>query len=392
MTTTSAPPFGGITARVHNPAELIAAVPHLLGFRPTGSLVVIGLDGATRGDIGPLIRVDLPEDAHARTLAALLANAVRGQPGHAFALLIVGHHPDNLPPPGQLPHTLLVIELIVAFDRAGKEVAHALFTPEIRAGSPWTCYDEPGCAGVIPDDATTPVAATLALMGFVTFDSRAEMERQLDPDDPAAVAGRASLLRDHDGTLGARDDPASGGKSGETPGGKSGGKSGDKPSDKSSDKSFDKALRVVREVLDQAVRGPVALTDRQVVCLALALSHRPVRDACLATALPPGNERSMRIEALWLDLVRKTPAPHRAEPATLLGYSAYMRGDGALARAAFDNALEAMPKHILAGLLLRCLDCTMAPDRLRELCHPEDLVKLLGPTVPGPPGAPGDGP
>ncbi|HET6499701.1 MAG TPA: DUF4192 domain-containing protein [Amycolatopsis sp.] len=392
MTTTSVPPFGGITARIHNPAQLIAAVPHLLGFRPTGSLVVIGLDGTTGGHMGPLIRADLPKDAHARDLAVSFANAVRGQPGRAFTFLIVGRHPDDSPPPGQLPHTRLVIELVLAFDRIGKVVDRVLFTPEIRAGTPWTCYHERGCAGVIPDDASTTVAATLALMGFVTFDSRAEMERQLDPDDPAAVAGRASLLRDLGGTPDSSDDPASGGASGDTPGERAGGSSFAEASDKVVDASIRKALHAVRELLDQAVQGPVALTDGQVVRLALALSHRSVRDACLATALPPASERSMRIEALWRELVRKTPAPHRAEPATLLGYSAYLRGDGAFARAAFHNALEAMPKHTLAGLLLRCLDSTMAPDRLRELGHPEDLAKLLGPVVPAPPAAPGDGP
>jgi hypothetical protein len=47
--------------RLTDPSELIAAVPHLLGFHPRDSLVVISLD---RRRLGMTLRADLVEQEH----------------------------------------------------------------------------------------------------------------------------------------------------------------------------------------------------------------------------------------------------------------------------------------------------------------------------------------
>lgn len=355
MTTTSAPLDGGMTVSVKDPAQLIAAVPHLLGFRPADSVVVLGLGGSTGQRIGPVLRVDLPAGAMELEVAAGLATVFTRHPGRAVTILIVGRYGGQPPDPGRVPHHRLVNELTAAFEILGRPVEHALWTPEIRAGAPWECYDKPKCTGVLPDDAATPVAAAVASKGYVTFDSREQMERQLDPDDPLAVARRDRLLASGIAAVAGQED---------------------------SDSVRVRSFREVRMALDLARQGRLGLSDQQVVRLALALSDRAVLDACLAAAVPPGSERSMWAEALWLELVRKLPAPERAEPATLLAYSAYVRGDGAFARAALENALDAAPEHTLAGLLVRCLDHAMAPHRLHQLGHAEHLAKLFEPAIP----------
>ena len=54
---------------------------------------------------------------------------------------------------------------------------------------------------------------------------------------------------------------------------------------------------------------------------------------------------------LWRDVVRRAPADLRAAPAALLGFAAWLSGDGALAWCAVECALEAEPDYSLAGLL-----------------------------------------
>jgi hypothetical protein len=344
MTSPSASPDGGIAISVNDPAHLIAAVPHLLGFRPADSVVVIGFGGPTGKRVDPLVRAGLPDPAGENAVAAMLATVFARHPGRAVAILVVGSDPGSPPDPGDVPRRRFVTRLAAAFEARGRPVENLLWTPEIRAGSPWRHYHEPGRAGVLPDDSATPVAAAVVSKGFVTFDSREEMERQLDADDPAAVARRERLLRS----------PARG-----VPG------------------DVAEAFQEVRTALGGQGRGRPNLPDERIVRLAIALSEPRVRDACLAAALPPGGERSLRAEALWLALIRKLPAPERAEPAALLGFSAYARGDGALARAALEKAVEAMPGHRLASLLLACLDSTMPPGRLHHLADAGDLAEQV---------------
>lgn len=74
-------------------------------------------------------------------------------------------------------------------------------------------------------------------------------------------------------------------------------------------------------------------------------------------------------ERLWTVLVRGAPAPGRAEPASLLAFSAYQRGDGVLTGVALDNAEAADPEHRLTGMLRSLLALALPPDRIRHTAH-----------------------
>jgi hypothetical protein len=107
----------------------------------------------------------------------------------------------------------------------------------------------------------------------------------------------------------------------------------------------------------------------------VALANPRIRDACLATAVP-GTKAARAAKRLWLALVRALPAPERPEPAGLLGYARYTRGEGALAGIAFENALAAHPGHVLASLLITALRHVVAPRRLSGLGRLDGVVDL----------------
>ncbi len=102
-----------------------------------------------------------------------------------------------------------------------------------------------------------------------------------------------------------------------------------------------------------------------------------VRDRALGLALGPA---AAAAEQLWTECTRRAPSPLDAAPATLLAVSAWLRGDGAMARIALDRALDSEPDHALAGLLALGLDAGLSPGDLR--------VMVAGTQAEGgPPGA-----
>ncbi|MFD4250987.1 DUF4192 domain-containing protein [Amycolatopsis thermoflava] len=426
-TTTNTGTDGRITVRISDPGELIAAVPHLLTYRPGPSVVLLN-HGGRESPITPVIRADLPDSTCEPDAARELVRAVLRHPGAGVTVVIIGRRPGHRAPPGRIPHHSLAHRLMSAFGDAGRPVDHALWVPEIRGGARWRCYHEVCLRGVLPDDRETVLAATMATTGQVTYGSREEVARLLDPDDPAAITRRQRMLDaaiDNWPTrpdFAATDRPdapqqATGGSSapewfgvtevadrtaagGAAPGGfgevASGGLAAAGSSeeakraaagssavdshveaertaeDRAAPDWFGEAqsaehLAVVRAALARALAGDFDLSDEDVVSLAMALSDLTVRDRCLTTADPPGEPPATAAERLWLELVRRTPMPERAEPAVLLGYSAYRRGDGVLAALAFDNALAAHPGHRLAELLRICLSHQLPPETLRRL-------------------------
>lgn len=321
----SAPPAGRI--RLSSPSELIAAVPHLLGFHPHNSLVVLALHDKR---LGLTMRADLVDTEHAPLLAdQLLVPMARQQPT-GVALVVIGDCPT---PDGDLPHRALVDAVDDVLTGGGLRVVHASWTAQTVHGAPWRCYDDSLCAGTVADPATSPLAAATVAAGAVTFSSREEMAELLAGEDAAALQRRAMLLNAADA-----DHPMS---------------------------SRLVAQRLARlRQLHQAAAGDLALTDSLIAEVASALCDHRVRDACLPWCTGSG---AVAAERLWLALVRATPAPERAEPAALLALTAYLRGDGALAGIALDAALQACPDHSLSGLLRAALDGGLPPEVLRSV-------------------------
>jgi hypothetical protein len=323
---------------LRDPSQLIAAVPHLVGFRPAESVVLIGHRPPDGREVGLVVRGDLPAPHLRVAQAEYLVTSLASSGAVGATVLVVGG--------GSRPeHAEFVKTVCELLAETGISPLHAMWVPEISSGARWECYVDLECGGVLPATDSTVAAATMASKGAVTFASREDMLAMLKPVDEAVIARRAALLAESAGA-------------------------------DLSDADLRRAHRAVRLALAEMGKSDPALTDGQIVELARVITNVRVRDACLVTAIPPGTEVARRAEDLWLTLVRELPAPHRATAATLLGHAAYVRGGGAFAGMALVNALEADPKYVLARLLLAALDGGIEPRRLMGLGRVDQVDDL----------------
>ncbi|MFC6090489.1 DUF4192 domain-containing protein [Saccharothrix lopnurensis] len=314
--------------RLHDPGDLIAAVPHLLGFHPTDSAVLLVID---RHAVALTVRADLPPPDHpGGPVERLLLPAARHR-GATAAVVVVGGGSGD--PPEDLPHDTLVDELDDALMALDIPLVLAVWVRATARGEPWFDYHDAGTGGATPDPASTPLAAATAAHGHVTYPSREAMAEVLRPDPPEVLGRRAALL--HRRMAGPEGPPA-------------------------------RRHDLIRSEVLRAATRKRPLTDEEVAELAHALADPLVRDASLGYCV---GDHALGAEVLWTELTRASPAPERAEPATLLAFSAYLRGMGSLASLALERAAEAHPGHRLSELLREALDTGLPPDQLRLLAE-----------------------
>jgi hypothetical protein len=343
--TTSTTPTGRAPVSLRDPAQLLAALPYLLGFRPGRSVVVLGHRAPAGHHLGLILRADLPRREERVHQARALAPRFTTTPHTGVTLAVVGGRRRAGGPP---PHAGFVDALADAFAEAGLPVLHALWTADIADAAPWACYRDADCGGALPDPRATVTAAAFTEDGTVAFDSREELAGLLTPRSPEAVARRAAELSRCPGFPWPEETRVA------------------------------DAAAELRAAFDRQRREEGPPTDDEAVRLACALSLPEIRDGCLAMAVPPRTRTAREAERLWLTLVRELPAPERAEAATLLGYTAFLRGEGTFAGMALENALEAAPDHLLAGLLTKVLDHGMPPEDLLGLALAADPAGLSG--------------
>jgi hypothetical protein len=346
--------------RVSDPGELAAAVPHLLGFRPSESVVLIALGGRTGNRVGLTVRADIPPPEHAADLARWLVRSIRSDEPRAVVLAVVSEAPDSAAGPlevfrreARLPHRPLLRELTSALTAAALPLREALL---VRSGR-WWSYDcaEPCCAPgrgtPMPDGVTALEAASVVSGSVVAADREALIARIARLDGPARDAMEAVTWRvgDRHATAAATD------------------------RDATTRRSWATVLRMVRRC--RPGPGSRPLSDRDVAGVLWALADVRVRDRALTLAL---GDDAPAAEILWTECTRRGPAPLDAAPATLLAVSAWLRGDGAMANVALERALHSRPTYSFAQLLAQGLAACLPPEQLRELigataADPDDL-------------------
>jgi hypothetical protein len=319
------------TILLDQPGELIASVPALLGFHPVDSLVVLGRRGTRPQELRIVLRADLPPPHEARELVDQLLLPLVQHGATGVTMIVVGGQGRS--PDDDLPHRELMARCDAALAEDGIPVDHQFWTPDTRAGVRWHCYDESDCTGRLPEPDSTELALAAAELGLSVHRSREDVTDLLQPEPPDILTRRSMTLNHRSRTA----------EPGTAP-----------PPD---------ALTTVLSAIEAAATEPPDLTDDDVIRLITALQDHDVRDSCLDHDTLPD---VVAAERLWAALTRATPPPERAEPASLLSFSAYARGDGVLAGIALVIAEEADPGHRLCGLLRGALTVALPPEKIRQ--------------------------
>ena len=329
---TDAPPL-----RAKSPTDLLALVPSLLGFHPEESVVVLTVGEA----LTPFhARVDLPTDpVGVEQLADHLADVARRNRSSRVAVVVYSDDAG-------------LAEALVARLHRGLWAGKVDLVCAVRAdGERWWYVDGRGAdaEGTPYDVRSHPWTAQSVLDGTVVLGSRQELADSLvgnDPDETELIADLADDLADR----------LAG------PSGSAGGR---------------QALVVEGRWVRRRVQGFLADAERldaqdvARLCTAMTVSLE-VRDVAWAEMT---RENAARHVELWRDAVRRCPPELRAAPAALLGFAAWLAGNGALAWCAVDRAQEAEPGYGLAGLLTQALAGAVPPSAWRPF--PRDSLTLF---------------
>lgn len=368
------------TLRVSEPQEILALVPHRLGFRPRDSAVAVSLR-PPRGAVGLVVRVDLPHLADpadgpllARTLVAHL-----GRDGARRGILVL--YTDRDPRGESGTAQVAARHFRQAADDALGDVLVWVVTPTGYLSL--DCVEDccPPGGRPLRDLDSTQVGATLVLAGSAVADSREDIAR-IRPQRAdvrrstarvrrrwehrcaeAVVAGDDAVSRWREDSLAAwREAVAIVGAG--RPG------SGGAPWGRVEAGLTDRRVR--DGVLVALVPGTADLPERCV----RTVPSTPELDAALGGAMalildprhgvvPPARATTVH-EAVLEAVVARGRTGAQAPALTLLALLAWWRGDGARARLLLDGALDADAEYHLAELLDDALAAAIPPGWVRH--------------------------
>jgi Domain of unknown function (DUF4192) len=320
------------TLALRTPADVLAAVPYMLGFHPTDSVVVLGL---RRRALVFEMRGDLPARDEVGEFADYYARVVHRQ--RVSAALLVGYGRG-------VAVTPILLATAEALARHGIVVPEMLRAHEGRFWS-YVCTSPECCPpdGTPYDVSSSPVAARATVAGCVALPSRADLERRLAPvSGPARAAMCEATRRAAERLAGLVGSPPS------------------------------SAALVAQgcAAVDSALarhRDGGRLDDDELAWLSLVLGHVPVRDHAWRGV---GGDLGPHV-SLWLDVLRRAQPELAAPPATLLGLAAWRAGEGAVASIALARALCADPDYRMAQLLDHALRHGLSPTEWEARCESE---------------------
>jgi hypothetical protein len=323
----------------------LAVVPHLLGFHPSRSMVVVGLD-ARRGRVVLAFRYDLPDPPEAAAARYVADHAAAVLKKRRIKMAIAaGYGPGRLVTP--------VAEAVRAALRgAGIGMRDLLRVEDGRYWS-YVCQDPACCPaeGVPFDAGGHPAAAALDAAGLTVRPDRASLAASLAP-----LAGEvtASMERATERALRRADEILARAASAE----------------EGAALVVDGGRAAVRVAIG-AYRDGGLITDHDALAwLSVTLPDLRVRDDAWARMDPVFRAAHQR---LWTDVVRHALDPYVPAPASLLAFTAWQSGDGALANIAVERALAADPDYSMAHLLGQALDAGLPPSAARLPMTPEEV-------------------
>lgn len=322
------PPSGLPVLRVRDVIDLVALLPHLLGFQPRESLVAVALRGP-RDRVRFTLRVDLPPASDRAAVAEECARRMTLADAEAVLLFVVTE--QTFARDGPLPES----ELVAAVRAAVVEPVRAAL--HVGAGRV-TCYDA-RAAGCCPVEGTAfdpdgpealRVAAAHVLGGRVVHADREAVVRSV----AAAQGEAANVFRNCAEQVLATDTLA-----------------GDR---------YAQALAAALASAGADGGAPVGTDD--IAVLALGWRDPLIRDEMLGRLASD----DAALDAVVREVAARSAPAYDASAAAVLAWSAYLHGEGVVAFAAVERCLATDPAHSLGRLLDEMLAAQVPPEVLRE--------------------------
>ncbi|HEY3681756.1 MAG TPA: DUF4192 domain-containing protein [Streptosporangiaceae bacterium] len=330
---------------IRNPADLLAAVPYLVGFHTDESIVVVGL-ARPRMNAVFTMRSDLPpsnDPAEIAGRASYLAHVLALQ--HPAYAMIAGFGPGAR----VTPIAEAVRTEIEALDIPVRESLRA------HDGRYWSylCASVACCPpeGTVYDPTASVFAAHATVAGCVALPDRAALVAEVAPVGGAERAAMRAATERAERRFAALVGRA---LSGTPP------EAGERP-------PAEVGAAAVGAALDRHAAGAV-LGDDEVAWLALLLTHLRVRDEAWVR-IDERDDHAHRgaQRGLWTHVLRRVEPDYVPAPACLLAYTAWRDGDGGLANVALDRARRADPGYTMACLIDQLLSSGSPPGAWRPL-------------------------
>jgi hypothetical protein len=335
--------------RAGSPTALLAVVPHLLGFVPDMSLVVIGT-APPRDRIRVTLRYDLPDPPDADLAADIAAHAAGVLGAQQLpAAVAIGYGPEALVTP-------VAGAFLDASHLAGITLHDVL---RVESGRYWSyrCDDEACCpaAGVPFDGSAHPASAAMDGAGLRVLPGRTAVAARIAPlggDTAESMRQATRRAEQHVARLLAKVRKSS---------------------------RIGAARRMIAAEGLAAVGAMIVryrndgrfTSDYEIARISVALRDLRVRDDAWARMDPEHADAYLR---LWTDVVRRAQPGHVAPAAALLAFVAWQSGDGALANVALDRALTDDPGYSMALLLRQVIGAGAPPSLARLPMTPEEVA------------------
>ena len=325
-----------------SPHDLLAAVPFLIGYHPSNSLVLVALKDDS---VGMAMRVDLPSTETSASYDLLATHFTREDADGAF---LVAYIPDDC-------HTgeNVLINASAALMRAGVEIKESLLVQSNRFRS-LICIDATCCppeGSTVPEIDSSRIAAEHVIAGHPMpyqnvnqlINSISARPSSLDPDWLAEVN---SYWVESD-------------------------------AEELNDLQRDGATAVIDLAGEfEAGRGS---EDRELVARVIGrMSDIRVRDFAMGSHTP---ETADWYWQMWRELLVLAPRGFVSPIASVFAAVAYERGEGALAQKALDRALADDEKYSLALLLRRVFTAgwpAQSFTAMRKELHPKVVAGIFG--------------
>jgi Domain of unknown function (DUF4192) len=318
--------------KASNPGDVITLVPYQLGFQPEHSLVLVTV-GKSRGRLGPVLRVDLPDPRDQQATADHLVQVLNH---HGLRRVIaIAFSPQDAGVDSfveQLGAVLAVadIEVVDAWRADGRRWFSYLCT------NPICCPPD----GIPYGQDVGAAAAEAILAGAVALPDREALRDSIGrlPDRDRLMSAATTTV-----VIAWANRPTA---------------------DPERRAWLGREMDRMVEVVTAFSRHRRVLDGVECARLSVAVQDIMVRDAAWAVM------SRQRIDAhvdLWTQVTRRAVDGFVAAPSSLLGFACWIQGSGALARCAAERALDDDPGYSMANLLQESLDRCVPPSAWRPI-------------------------